>query len=133
MPRFDLHAGLVTRAGQRDQLERLCRYATGADRLHVSAEGTIWLALRAPRADGTTHLRFAPLEVPERLAVLTPRPRVNPILDYGVLARRPAWRGVLIPRTSHGVDTSHVEPPAEADEETSRPGPSGPVRISGPS
>jgi hypothetical protein len=33
----------------------------------------------------------------------------------------------------NGVDTSHVEPPAEADEDTSRPGPSGPVRISGPS
>jgi len=33
----------------------------------------------------------------------------------------------------NGVDTSHVEPPAEADEDTSRRGPSGPVRISGPS
>ena len=40
---FDLHAGLVTRAGQRDRLERLCRYALrpplAQDRLHVSAEG----------------------------------------------------------------------------------------------
>jgi hypothetical protein len=32
------------------------------------------------------HLRFDPLELLERLAVLTPRPRVNLILYYGVLA-----------------------------------------------
>ena len=37
-------------------------------------------------AEGTTHLRFDPLELLERLAVLTPRPRVNLILYYGVLA-----------------------------------------------
>ena len=40
---FDLHAGLVTRAGERDRLERLCRYALrpplAQDRLHVSDEG----------------------------------------------------------------------------------------------
>jgi len=78
---FDLHAGLVTRAGQRDQLERLCRYALrpplAQDRQHVSAEGTTWLTLRHRWADGTTHLRFDPLELLERLAVLTPRPRVT--------------------------------------------------------
>jgi hypothetical protein len=78
---FDLHAGLVTRAGQRDRLERLCRYALrpplAQDRLHVSAEGEIWLTLRHRWSDGTTHLRFDPLELLERLAVLTSRPRVN--------------------------------------------------------
>src|SRR5437667_12695893 len=42
--------------------------------------------LRHRWADGTTHLRFDPLELLERLAVLTPRPRVNLILYYGVLA-----------------------------------------------
>jgi hypothetical protein len=121
---FDLHAGLVTRAGQRDRLERLCRYALrpplAQDRLHVSAEGAIWLTLRHRWADGTTHLRFEPLELLERLAVLTPRPRVNLILYYGVLAPRAAWRSALVSGTSHGVDTSHVEPSAEGDD----PGPS---------
>jgi Putative transposase len=60
--------------------------------LHVSAEGTIWLTLLHRWTDGTTHLRFDPLELLERLAVLTPRPRVNLILYYGVLAPRAAWR-----------------------------------------
>jgi hypothetical protein len=81
---FNLHAGLVTRAGQRDRLERLCRYALrpplAQDRLHASTDGKIWLRLRRQWADGTTHLRFDPLELLERLAVLTPRPRVNLIL-----------------------------------------------------
>jgi hypothetical protein len=118
----------VTRAGQRDRLERLCRYALrpplAQDRLHVSAEGTIWLTLRHRWADGTTHLRFDPLELLERLAVLTPRPRVNLILYYGVLAPRAAWRAALVPGASHGVDASHVERSVEPDEDASRATPS---------
>jgi NAD-dependent oxidoreductase involved in siderophore biosynthesis len=122
---FDLHAGLVTRAGQRDRLERLCLYALrpplAQDRLHVSAEGTIWLTLRRRWADGTTHLRFDPLELLERLAVLTPRPRVNLILYYGVLAPRASWRAALVPgASSHGVEVSHRESSVEADEDASR-------------
>jgi hypothetical protein len=127
---FDLHAGLVTRAGQRDRLERLCRYALrpplAQDRLHVSAEGTIWLTLRHRWADGTTHLRFDPLELLERLAVLTPRPRVNLILYYGVLAPRAAWRAALVPRASQDVDASPVEPSVEGDEDARRAGRSRP-------
>jgi hypothetical protein len=53
---FDLHAGLMTRAGQRDLLERRCRYGLrpplAQDHLHVCAEGTIWLTLRHRWADG---------------------------------------------------------------------------------
>ncbi len=127
---FDLHAGLVTRAGQRDRLERLCRYALrpplAQDRLHVDADGTIWLTLRHRWADGTTHLHFDPLELLERLAVLTPRPRVNLILYFGVLAPRAAWRAALVPRASHGVDASPVEPSVEGDEDASRTRPSRP-------
>jgi hypothetical protein len=38
--------------------------------LHVSAGGTIWLTRRHRWTDGTTHLRFDPLELLERLAAL---------------------------------------------------------------
>lgn len=96
---FDLHAGLVTPAGQRDRLERRCRYALrpplAQDRLHVGAEGTVWLTLRHRWADGTTHLRCDPLELLERIAVLTPRPRVNLILYDGILAPRAATRALV--------------------------------------
>jgi len=60
----------------------------------------------------------------ERLAVLTPRPRVNLILYYGVLAPRAAWRAALVPGASRGVDASHVEPSGEVDEDASRIKPS---------
>jgi hypothetical protein len=62
---FDLHAGLIVRAGRRDRLERLCRYTLrpplAQERLHRTGDGEIWLALRHRWADGTTHLRFDPL------------------------------------------------------------------------
>ena len=99
----------------------------------MTGEGEIWLTLRHRWADGTTRLRFDPLELLERLAVLTPRPRVNLILYYGVLAPRAAWRAALVPATSHGVETSHLEPSVEADEDASRASRPGPLRISGPS
>jgi hypothetical protein len=61
----------------------------------MTGDGEICLTLRHRWADGTTHIRFDPLELLERLAVLTPRPRIkriNLILYYGVLAPRAAWR-----------------------------------------
>jgi hypothetical protein len=117
------------------------------DRLHVSAEGTIWLTLRHRWADGTTHLhptahntrggdpglRFDPLELRERLAVLTPRPRVNLILYYGVLAPRAAWRG----HSSPGRHTVSIPRTWNRRRRMTRtrcaPGRPGPVPISGPS
>lgn len=95
------------------------------DRLHV-ANGTIWLTLRRRWADVTMHLRFDPLELLERLAVLAPRPRVNLMLYYGVPAPRAAWRAALVAGIAHGVESSHAQPSVERDEDTGRGGPSRP-------
>ena len=54
------------------------------------------LELRRPWSDGTTYLLFDPVELLARLAVLTPRPRVNLILYHGVLAPRAAWRSLVV-------------------------------------
>ena len=48
--------------------------------------------MRRRWSDGTTHLLFDPIELLERLAALTPRPRVNLVLYYGVLGARPLAR-----------------------------------------
>jgi hypothetical protein len=102
----------------------LCRYALrpplAQERLHRTSDGEIWLTLPHRWADGTTHLRFDPLELLERLAVLTPRPRVNLILYYGILAPRAAWRAALVPATSRGVEVSAGEASrkVEADGDT---------------
>jgi hypothetical protein len=83
---LNLHAGLVVPAGQRDRLERVCRYAlrppVTPERLALTADGQVRLALRQPWSDGTTHVVFDPVEFLGRLAVLVPRPRVNLILYY---------------------------------------------------
>ena len=73
------------------------------DRLQLTDDGQVRLELRRPWADGTTHLLFDPVELLERLAALTPRPRINLILYYGVLARRAppgglAWSNSAPPR-----------------------------------
>ena len=75
----------------------------------------IWLTLRHRWADGTTHLRFDPLELLEQLAVLTPRPRVNLLLYYGVLAPRAAWRSALVRASPSGVVAADGEPSREPD------------------
>jgi len=98
---FDLHAAVAVRAGARDRLERLCRYAlrpaVGQERLRVSPEGQVVLDLRRRWADGTTHLVLDPVEFLERLAALVPRPRINLVLYYGLLAPRAAWREAVVP------------------------------------
>ena len=114
---MDLHAGLIIPAGQRDRLERVCRYAlrppVTSERLALMADGQVRLALRHPWADGTTHVLFDPVELLGRLAVLVPRPRVNLILYYGVLGARAAWRREVVPRpTSDHAATG--DPEAEA-------------------
>jgi len=47
---------------------------------------------------------FSPVELLERLAALVPRPRINLILYYGVLAPRAAWRQAVVP-VSADVDS----------------------------
>ena len=107
---FDLHAGVRIPAGQRDRLERVCRYAlrppVARDRLHQTGTGDVALELRRPWSDGTTHLVFAPVAFLARLAVLVPRPRVNLVLYYGVLAPRATWRAAVVPRPSPVVAAS---------------------------
>jgi hypothetical protein len=97
---FSLHAGLVVPAGQRDRLERVCRYAlrppVAIERLHLTEDGLVRLSLRQPWHDGTTDLVFTPIEFLERLAVLVPRPRINLVLYFGVLGARAARRADIV-------------------------------------
>jgi hypothetical protein len=77
----DLHAGVTVAGEDRRRLEQLCRYLLrppiAQDRLTLRPDGTVVVLLKTPWRDGTTHLRFEPLTLLERLASLTPRPRIN--------------------------------------------------------
>jgi len=85
-----------------------------SDRLTLAADGRVVLRLRHPWADGTTHLRFEPTAFLERLAVLVPRPRVNLLLYYGVLAPHAAWRAEVVPATGAEVEASGTAGEPEA-------------------
>jgi hypothetical protein len=64
------------------------------ERIHLTSE-VLLLQLGHRWADGTTHLLVDPIELLERLAALTPRPRINLALYYGVLGARATWRALL--------------------------------------
>jgi Putative transposase len=120
---FDLHAAVVVPARDRARLERTCRYAlrppVAHDRIRLTAEGQVLLTLRHRWADGTRHLLFDPIELLERLAALTPRPRINLVLYYGVLGAHAAWRARLsVPVTTEPAK----EPAAERDNRSGEPG-----------
>ncbi len=120
---FDLHAGLIVPAGQRERLERIVRYAlrppVTQERLHLTGDGQVRLELRHPWRDGTTDIVFDPVEFLGRLAVLVPRPRINLLLYHGVLGPRAAWRAEVVRRTTSadGSDASvHQADPTPAQE-----------------
>ena len=147
---FDLHAEVRVPAGARDRLDRLSRYAlrppVAQDRLQLTADGQVQLRLAHRWVDGTTHLRFDPLELLERLAVLTlrpaqghpeqrrgmiPRPRINLILYHGVLAPRAALRSRVVRYGKTGAvrETRADVPEADAGEPV--PAERGPARSRG--
>ncbi|MGH7393047.1 MAG: transposase [Candidatus Rokuibacteriota bacterium] len=97
---FDLHANVEVPAADRPRLEQLCRYllrpAVARHRLRRRDDGRIGLTLKTAWADGTRQLMFEPLTRLERLAALTPRPRINLVLYHGVLAPHAGWRARVI-------------------------------------
>ena len=73
---FSLHAGIATRAHERDKLERLCRYITrpavSTKRPSLTRHGKVRYELKTPYNDGTTQVLFEPLDFISRLAALVP-------------------------------------------------------------
>ena len=72
------------------------------------------LTLKTPYRDGTTHIVMSPLEFMQRLAALIPRPRLNLIRFYGVLAPNAKLRAEIIPGSkknkSNASDTNDDVP-----------------------
>ena len=98
---FSLHAGVATRAHERDKLERLCRYiarpAVSTKRLALTRHDKLRYELKTPYSDGTTHILFEPLDFISRLAALVPKPRVNLTRYHGVLAPNSKYRARVTP------------------------------------
>ena len=98
---FSLHAGVATKANQRDKLERLCRYITrpaiSEKRLSLTNQGKVRYELKTPYRDGTTHVIFEPVDFIAKLAALVPKPRVNLTRFHGVFAPNSKHRALVTP------------------------------------
>ena len=93
---FSLHASVATRAHDRDKLERLCRYiarlAVSTKRLSLTRHGKVRYELKTPYGDGTTHVKFEPLDFIAHLAALVPKLRLNLTRFHGVYAPNSKYR-----------------------------------------
>jgi hypothetical protein len=98
---LSLHANVAVPPGDRQRLERLCRYVArppvAKERLKRLPDGRLMYELRHPWRDGTTHVAFLPLELVEKLAALVPPPRVNLVRYHGVLAPAARHRAEVVP------------------------------------
>lgn len=98
---YNLHAAVVIRHGDREGLERLCRYVLrpplARTRLHRRPDGLLVLTLRKPYANGTTDFIFSEVELAQKLAALVPPNRKNGVSYHGVLAPRHRHRNHVIP------------------------------------
>ena len=126
---FSLHAATRVEAGERERLERLCRYVIrpplAAGKLQAIDDDTLAFTLKTPWSDGTTHLLLSPLELIEKLAALVPPPRLNLVRYHGVLAPNAAGREHIVPgpcREDAGEDAADAPSPgASQDPEPPRP------------
>src|SRR5216110_3273555 len=123
---FDLHANITVGADDRAGVECLCRYVlrplVAQERLALTPDGLVLVTLKSEWHDGTSHLLFTPVELLEKLAALTPRPRVNLVLYHGILAPRARARAHAV---AHGGAQSPGEslptPAKEAGADPSSP------------
>ena len=101
---FNVHAGVTVRSGDREELERLCRYGArppfSLERLSILADGRVAYLLRKPRCNGATHLVMTPVQCLARLGSLIPPPRFPLQRLSGVFGPRSPLRAAVVPRGS---------------------------------
>lgn len=109
---FDLHAnvrvGGLDRRGREHLVQYVLRPALAQQRLRRLPDGRVVLTLQRPWRDGTRALIFPPLTVLERLAALTPRPRINLLVYHGVLAPNAPWRCEVVPEDGRSAGANEV-------------------------
>ena len=115
---FSLHAAVAIKHGQRDKLEKLCRYisrpAVAESRLFLNTRGEVIYKLKTPYSDGTTHVVMSQMELMEKLAAIVPRPRVHLTRYHGILAPHSKHRKSIIRRQRPVKEKSPDHGTAEA-------------------
>ena len=63
--------------------------------MSLTRNGQVRYELKTPYSNGTTHVRFEPLDFISRLVALVPRPRVNLTRYHGVFAPNSKYRALV--------------------------------------
>jgi hypothetical protein len=127
---FNVHGGVVIHKGNRDGLERLCRYGArppfSLERLSILADGRVAYSLRKPRKNGATHLVLTPEQALARISALVPPPRYPLVRFAGVLAPGSSWRALVVPHgplaSSTPVGTTTKKAPTKQNK-SAKPSP----------
>ena len=97
---WNLHAGVVVEAEDREGLLRLGRYLLrpplAVDRLEVEPDGRVRFSMKRTFEDGTAALSFTAEELVSRLVALIPPPRANTIVYRGVFAGNASLRAAVV-------------------------------------
>ena len=105
---FSLHANVSTYAGERDGLEKLCRYIArppvSLQRLFRTDDGRIGYQLKKTWNDGTKAVSFSALELIEKLVALVPQPRAHLVRFHGVFAPNFKYRAQIVPNHVSELD-----------------------------
>ena len=103
-----LHAGIGIAPGQRQKVERLCRYVSGPpvaeDRLAVMPSGHVRYTLKTPYRDGTTHIVLDPLDLFTTSYNVPPGHVVTLAIDTeGAIYQKPGdtWYEIEVPYRSY--------------------------------
>jgi ribosomal protein S27E len=111
---FNVHAGVLVQAGDRDGLERLCRYGArppfSLERLSILPDGRVAYRLRKLRKNGATHLVLTPVQCLARIAALIPPPRFPLLRFAGVLAPSSSWRSAVVAMRPAQADGAEPRP-----------------------
>ena len=124
---FNLEATTTVKQGDREALERTCRYLLrgplALDRLKFDEETeTIRYALKRPGRRGKTHLVMTPAELFARMTALIPSPRLCLRRTFGVLASGSSLRKRVVPKSTPRNHSHTLHPPDQ------KPGESPPTR-----
>ena len=117
---FSLHAGVATKANERDRLEKICRYiarpAVAEERLSTNDKDDVVYKFKKPWSDGTTAIKMTQMEFMERLAALVPRPKIHLTRFHGVLGPHYKYRKQIVPKKLEVTALTLVPSPSEADK-----------------
>lgn len=117
---FSLHAGVATKAQEREKLEKICRYiarpAVSEERLSTNDRGEVIYKFKKPWDDGTTAIRMTPMELMEKLAALVPRPRVHLTRFHGVLGPHYKYRKQIVPQKPVAPTLTLAQAQSEVDK-----------------